>query len=375
MPPGPDLVPFLRSLVAIDSTSSRSNLPVLDRLEDAARALGFETRRVTWVDENGVDKGNLVCRRGPDHPGGLALVGHTDCVPFDAEWSEALAGAERDGKVFGRGAADTKGFLAAALVAAARATARKHPLALLFTADEEVGCLGAKRLLAEGRVHPRHAIVGEPTCLVPIRAHKGYCAVEVIIEGVEGHSAYPDVGASAIHAMGRLWTDIEAIGAELRREADSSFAPPHTTWNVGVVRGGKARNIIAGECRFTYEWRPLPGQDPRRALRLLEEACERLEAAGGGKLSVEIAPLRTDAAAVTPAEADVVRFLEAESGNRSTTVPFGTELPEVIGMGAEACVFGPGDIKVAHRTGEHVAVAELEKAAEILARAIERFCG
>jgi acetylornithine deacetylase len=370
-----DLVPFLRSLVAVDSTSSRSNLTVLDLLEEAARALGFTTRRETWVDEAGVDKGNLVCRRGPDAPGGLALVGHTDCVPFDPGWTEALAGAEREGKIFGRGAADTKGFLAAALVAASRATAARHPLSLLFTADEEVGCLGAKRLVAEARVHPRHAIVGEPTSLVPVRAHKGYCAVEVAIEGVEGHSAYPDVGASAIHALGRLWADVEAIGEELRREADPTFSPPHATWNVGVVRGGKARNIIAGECRFTYEWRPLPGQDPRRALRLLEEACERLEAAGGGRLSVEIAPLRTDAAAVTPAEADVVRFLEAESGNRSTTVPFGTELPEVIGMGAEACVFGPGDIRVAHRTGEHVAVAELEKAADVLARAIERFCG
>src|SRR5512138_1850352 len=375
MAPGLDLVPFLRSLVAIDSTSSRSNLPVLDRLEDAARGLGFETRRVTWVDENGVDKGNLVCRRGPDAPGGLALVGHTDCVPFDPEWTEALAGAERDGKVFGRGAADTKGFLAAALVAASRATAGKHPLALLFTADEEVGCLGAKRLLAEGGVHPRHAIVGEPTRLTPVRAHKGYCAVEVQIEGVEGHSAYPEVGASAIHAMGRLWPEIERIGETLGRETDGAFSPPHATWNVGVVKGGKARNIIAGECRFTYEWRPLPGQDPRRALRLLEDACIRLARSYGGNLSVHIAPLRTDAAAVTPEEAEVVRFLEAESGNRATTVPFGTELPEVIGMGAEACVFGPGDIRVAHRTGEYVDVAELERAASILARAIERFCG
>jgi acetylornithine deacetylase len=369
-----DVVPLLRSLVAVDSTSTRSNLPILDRLEDAARALGFETRRDTWVDEAGVDKGNLVCRRGPDARGGLALVGHTDCVPYDPEWIEALAGAEREGKVFGRGAADTKGFLAASLVAASRTGAGRHPLALLFTADEEVGCLGAKRLLAEGRVHPRHAIVGEPTRLVPVRAHKGYCAVEVVIEGVEGHSAYPDVGASAIHALGRLWPEIEQIGETLRREADPAFQPPHTTWNVGVVHGGKARNIIAGECRFTYEWRPLPGQDPRRALRLLEQACERL-AATGGNVSVEIAPLRTDAAAVTPAEAEIVRFLEGESGNASTTVPFGTELPEVIGMGAEACVFGPGDIRVAHRTGEHVDVPELEKATAFLARAIERFCG
>lgn len=370
-----ELVPLLRALVAIDSTSHRSNLPVLDLLEDEARRLGFETRRARWVDEGGTEKGNLVCRRGPDAPGGLALVGHTDCVPFDPEWKEALSGAERDGRIWGRGAADTKGFLAAALAAAARASAPRHPLALVFTADEEIGCLGAKRLLAEGRVHPRHAIVGEPTRLTPIRAHKGYCAVEVIVQGVEGHSAYPDVGASAIHAFGRLWADVERIGDELGREGDPAFAPPHTTWNVGVVEGGKARNIIAGECRFTYEWRPLPGQDPRRALRLLEEACGRLEAASGGRLTVTIAPLRTDAAAVTPAEAEIVRFLEAESGNRADTVPFGTELPEVIGMGAEACVFGPGDIRVAHRTGEHVEIAELERAAAILTRAIERFCG
>jgi acetylornithine deacetylase len=370
-----DLVPLLRSLIAVDSTSTRTNLPLLAALDEAARSLGFETRRATWTDADGVEKGNLVCRRGPDAPGGLALIGHTDCVPFDPQWTEALAGVERDGRIWGRGAADTKGFLAAALAAAARTRPSRHPLTLLFTADEEVGCLGAKRLLAEGRVHPRHAIVGEPTSLTPIRAHKGYCAVEVLIEGAEGHSAYPDVGASAIHGLGRLWADIERIGEELRCEADAAFAPPHTTWNVGVVRGGKARNIIAGECRFTYEWRPLPGQDPRRALRLLEEACEKLEGASGGKLSVEIAPLRTDAAAVTPAEAEIVKFLEAESGNRSATVPFGTELPEVIGMGAEACVFGPGDIKVAHRTGEHVDIAELEKAAAILASAIERFCG
>jgi acetylornithine deacetylase len=370
-----DPLPLLRALVAIDSTSARSNLPVLDLLEREVTAQGFETRRQTWVDAEGVEKGNLVCRRGPEAPGGLALVGHTDCVPFDPQWTEALAATVRDGKVFGRGAADTKGFLAACLAAASHVRGGRAPLLLLFTADEEVGCLGAKRLVAEAKVHPRHAIVGEPTRLVPVRAHKGYCAVEVTVTGLEGHSAYPDVGASAIHAFGRLFPDLERIGDLLRGERDLSFDPPFTTWNVGVVGGGKARNIIAGECRFSYEWRPLPGQDPRRALRLLEEACERLSAASGGRLQVAIAPLRTDAAAVTPPEAEIVRFLEAESGARSVTVPFGTELPEVIGLGAEACVFGPGDITVAHRTGEHVALLELERATAILGRAIERFCG
>jgi len=370
-----DPVPLLQKLVAIDSTSSRSNVPVIDLLEELVRPLGFETRRLDWQDAKGVEKTNLVCRRGPDVPGGLALVGHTDCVPFDPEWGEALSGAVRDGKVHGRGSADTKGFVATALAVAARTKPMPKPLHLLFTSDEEVGCWGAKMLLQEGRVKPRHAIVGEPTTLVPVRAHKGYCAVEVRVTGTEGHSAYPDVGASAIHAVGRLWPEVEAIGAELRRETDDDFSPPCCTWNVGVIQGGKARNIIAGECRFTYEWRPLPRQDPRRALRLLEEACARIGAGSGGKLRFEIAPLRTDAAAVTPGEAEIVRFLEAESGNRSTTVPFGTELPEVTGMGAEACVFGPGDIRVAHRTGEFVEIAQVERCAAILERAIAHFCG
>src|SRR5512133_3671296 len=128
-----DLVPLLRSLVAIDSTSARSNLPVVDLLEREARALGFETRRDVWRDGEGVEKANLVCRRGPQGGGGLALVGHTDCVPFDPAWDEALAAVERDGRVYGRGAADTKGFLAAALAAAEGARPSRAPLALVFT--------------------------------------------------------------------------------------------------------------------------------------------------------------------------------------------------------------------------------------------------
>lgn len=370
-----DLVPLLQALVRIDSTSTRPNGHVLDLIEAQVRPLGFDLRRTRWTDADGVPKENLICRRGPDQAGGLALVGHTDCVPFDPAWSEALEAPVRDGAVWGRGTADTKGFIAAALTAAARTGAGQRPLTLLFTADEEVGCLGAKQALAEGRIHPRHAIVGEPTSLVPVRAHKGYCAVEVDVRGVEGHSAYPEVGASAIHAMGRLFADLERIGAELKTKPDPSFDPPYTTWNVGIIQGGKARNIIAGQCHFTYEWRPLPGQDPRRALRLLEEACQRLAEASGGRVTAEVSPLRTDAAAVTPPEAEIVRFLEAESGHQSTTVPFGTELPEVAGMGAEGVVFGPGDIRVAHRTGEHVKVEELHRAAEVLTRAIQHFCG
>jgi acetylornithine deacetylase len=369
-----DLVPLLRQLVAIDSTSSRSNVPVIDLLEGLVRPLGFESRRLDWRDANGVAKTNLVCRRGPDAPGGLALVGHTDCVPFDPAWDEALAGVVRDGKVYGRGTADTKGFVACAVAVAARTRAMPRPLHLVFTSDEEVGCTGAKMVQAEGRVKPRHAIVGEPTRLVPVRAHKGYCAIDVTVTGVEGHSAFPDVGASAIHAAGRLLAEIERLQEEMKDEQDRLFSPPWTTFNVGLIQGGKARNILADRCTFSLEWRPIPGQDPERALRLFDAAAERVAAASGPGIAVAHTPMRLDLAAVTPAEAEIVRFLEAESGNASRTIPFGTELPELAAMGADGCVFGPGDIRVAHRTGEFVEIDQLERCAAILEGAVARFC-
>jgi acetylornithine deacetylase len=368
-----DLVPLLQALIRIDSTSARPNAPVLDLLEGEVRAAGFETWRTRWTDSSGVPKANLNCRRGPDAPGGLVLLGHSDCVPFDPEWKEALLGEQRDGQIIGRGAADTKGFLACAVTAARRTAADRLPLTLLFTADEEIGCLGAKQALAEGKLKPRHAIVGEPTGLVPVRAHKGYCSVEVEVTGVEGHSAYPGVGASAIHAVGKLFAELEAIGAELRELQDPVFEPPFTTWNVGVIKGGKARNIIAGACRFSYEWRPLPGQDATFALSRLESACDRLVSASNGRLGVHLSPMQHDHAVVTPADAEIVRFLEGESGHASTSVPFGTELPEIAAMGADGVVFGPGDIRDAHRTGEFVRVAELEQCAAILTNAIRRF--
>ena len=238
-----DTVALLEEMVAVDSTSARSNLPILGVLERHARALGLTTRRQLWNDAAGVEKGNLVAHRGGE-TGGLSLVGHTDCVPFDAGWTGALRPAREDGKVVGRGAADTKAFLAAMLTAASRTQAK--PFQLVFTADEEVGCLGARRLAEEGAVKPRVAIVGEPTRMIPVLGHKGYCLAEVTVRGIEGHSAYPETGASAILAAGRVLREVERIAGELRAEGDPAFAPPHTTLNVGVISGGKAKNVIPG---------------------------------------------------------------------------------------------------------------------------------
>jgi acetylornithine deacetylase len=359
------MIEILRELVAIDSTSALSNLPILDVLERQTRALGFATRRQEWTDAAGVRKGNLIARRGPDRPGGLALVGHSDCVPFDASWSGALRPEEKEGKLFGRGAADTKAFLAAALRASGRA---KHSgtLHLVFTADEEVGCLGARRLAEDAAFRPQRAIVGEPTRLIPVLGHKGYCLAEIAVHGAEGHSAHPETGASAILAAGRLLREIEGIAAE----RDEAFSPPFTTLNVGLIQGGKAKNVIPGLCTLTLEWRPLPREDLRRVLGLLEAACARV---ASGKIGIEVKPQRLDAGVLVSRESELVRFLEQEAGRAPETIPFATELPHLTALGVEACVFGPGDIRVAHQSGEFVPLAELERAADILALAIERF--
>ena len=367
-----DAVALLKRLVAVDSTSARTNGPVIDILEEELRPLGFAMRRQSWRDANGVEKHNLVATLGSGPVGGLALVGHSDCVPFDPEWKEALAGEVRDGNLYGRGAADTKAFLAVAVAAASRKIELRQPLHIVATADEEVGCLGAKRLLEEGTLRPARAIIGEPTRLIPVRAHKGYCLAEIEITGVEAHSAYPELGTSAILAAGRVLRALEEVQEQLASDRNELFSPPFTTLNVGLMRGGKAKNVIAGSCFLTLEWRPIPGQDVRKVLELVKAACASLSSE---RLSITVRPSRLDAGVSTRLESEVVRFLEEQSGHSSETIPFGTELPQLKALGADACVFGPGDIRVAHKTGEFVPLDDLRIAEEILTKAIRHFCG
>jgi acetylornithine deacetylase len=369
----------LAELVRIDSVSSRSNLEIISYLAARAEALGMCARLFPYTDESRVKKFNLVCvppsvdaeRMEVE----LALVGHTDTVPYDAAWTEALALTEREGKLYGRGACDTKGFIAAALSAAAQfdLASFRRPLALVFTADEEVGCLGAKRLAESHALSARYAIVGEPTSLQPVRAGKGYCLAEVRVRGREGHSAYPALGASAIFRAARLIARIERVAETLRADAHAAFDPPYTTLNVGVIGGGTAKNIIAGECRFTLEWRPVPGQAASHTVELIQAEVEDLRAAEP-EFDCHIEIVRLDAGMETSAESPLVRELEALSGREAGTVAFGTEAPQLIEMGAEAVVFGPGSIRTAHRTGEFVPAAELAACVEVLARAIEKFC-
>jgi acetylornithine deacetylase len=370
---------ILAGLVAIDSTSSRSNAEVVRHLAAHAERLGLAARLYPYTDERGVEKLQLVAVSPHDFEEGgevaLALVGHTDTVPFDPAWAEALTLTEREGKLYGRGACDTKGFIAAALAALEGVNVERlaRPVALVLTADEEVGCLGAKRLADVKPFRARAAVVGEPTSLRPMRAGKGYCLAEVAVRGREGHSAYPHLGASAVMRAARLVTRIEAVAEELKGLAHEAFDPPHTTLNVGLISGGTAKNIIAGLCRFTLEWRPVPGQSPELVAELVRREVERLRGQDAD-FDCEVTVTRLDGGAETPADAPLVRALEELTGRTAGTVAFGTEAPQLAELGADAVVFGPGDIRVAHRTGEFVPAEELRECARVLRRTVERFC-
>src|SRR5437870_3352122 len=273
----------LAKLVRLDSVSSRSNAEIICYLSARCEATGFRIDRFPFIDDHGVEKINLVsqtsvCDSSVGDPQTkvcatveLVLVGHTDTVPYDSTWTEALQLTERGGKLFGRGACDTKAFIAATLTAIELIdlTRLKQPLALVFTSDEEIGCLGAKRLADAHPFNARYAIVGEPTSLQPMRAGKGYCLAEITIRGREAHSAYPQLGASAIFRAARLIERLERIAEELQSDRRDAFDPPHTTVNVGLIEGGTAKNVIPGECRFTLEWRTIPGQDSDYTLKLV----------------------------------------------------------------------------------------------------------
>ncbi|HVF45376.1 MAG TPA: acetylornithine deacetylase [Pyrinomonadaceae bacterium] len=367
----------LAQLVSIDSTSSKSNGAVVEYALARAVAAGLRARVTSYRDERNVEKFQMLAfAPGETEEVELALVGHTDTVPFDASWAEALTLVERDGRLYARGACDTKGFIAAALTAIEETDVRalRRPLALVLTADEEVGCLGAKRLAESKPFRARHAVVGEPTSLQPIRAGKGYCLADVTVRGREGHSAYPHLGASAVMRAARLVTRVEKIAEGLKAEGHEGFDPPQTTLNVGLIAGGTAKNVIAGECRFTLEWRPVPGQRPEHVVELVERELESLRAEDEG-FECSLRVLRLDGGIETKPDAPLVRALEELTGKSSGTISFGTEAPQLAELGADAVVFGPGDIRVAHRTGEFVPASELKEAVTILRGVIERFCG
>src|SRR5437867_3550335 len=319
----------LAELVSIDSVSARTNTEIISYLAASCQAAGLAVKRFPHIDDAGTEKTNLVALAGAGFSDKLAielaLVGHTDTVPYDPTWTEALQLTAKDGKLFGRGACDTKAFIAATLTAieGIDISQLKKPLALIFTADEEIGCLGAKRLAEAPPFAAQYAIIGEPTSLQPMRAGKGYCLAEITVRGREAHSAYPGLGASAIFRAARLIERIELIAEELKNDQRAGFEPPYTTLNVGIISGGSAKNVVARECHFSLEWRPIPEQKSDHFLNLAREVVEQLRQ-HDSDFVCEIGAARADESFETRADSFLVQFLEQASGNAPGTVAFGT---------------------------------------------------
>jgi acetylornithine deacetylase len=372
-----DVKQLLMDLVAIPSVSPMTNQPVIDYVTRQLDPRVWRLQTHSYTDPAGTLKTNLVAIAGNtvDNRAELTFVCHTDTVPFEPDWTEAVHPVVRDGRLYGRGSCDVKGFLACTLAALSDVdlSSLAQPVALVLTADEEVGCVGAKSLAAAKAFSTRYMIIGEPTGLRPIRAGKGYGLAMITLRGREAHSAFPTEGRSAIYDAARVLLLLEQLAGELKVQQDSTFDPPFTTLNVGVIEGGTAKNIIPGECRITVEWRPIPGEDRNRVPDMLRDLLARAtEVTPEMKASLEIC--RIDPAFAPSATQQIAGILSEMTGNQPATIAFGSEAAHFRELTGEAVVFGPGNMTVAHKSGEFVPVVELERCADYLRTVIARIC-
>jgi acetylornithine deacetylase len=362
---------YLLDLIRIRSVSATSNRAVIDYARNVLHQAGWSTRELAYVDANAVEKVNLIA--APPHQDvsvrsvDLAFVCHTDTVPFSSSWARALEPFLDEDHLYGCGACDVKGFLACLLQAA---TSKPYGewaagLRIILTADEEVGCMGAKHLLAQDAIRPRRLVVGEPTSLHAARAGKGYCLSEVVVQGIEAHSAHPEQGASAIFAASRMIRSIEELAEQLRAQVHELFNPAYTSLNVGTVEGGTAKNIVAGECRFLVEWRPVPGLDAGFIPAALESYADALQQRDS-RIRCMINSLRQQAGFETPETSPLVQTLVEKTRQTSTSIPFGSEASVFASIAEEMVVFGPGDMQTAHSDRECVPLTELTKAVAVL---------
>lgn len=373
---------MLRELVSIPSVSSadprldQSNRPVIERMAQWARESGFE---VELVDIEGTrDKLNLIATLGSGE-GGLVFAGHSDTVPFDEQaWqTDPFELQQHDGLLYGLGTADMKGALAC-MLHAARGLDRsrlRRPLTLLVTADEESTMSGARALERMGRPKARHAVVGEPTGLGPVRKHKGILMEHLLLEGRSGHSSNPAHGASALEAMSDVLVEIRAFRSELQQShRDGEFEVPEPTLNLGRVDGGDAPNRICAQCELRFDLRAIPRMHDNAALREQLRARVQRRLQGTGVTATFRALFEGIGPFETAAEAPVVRHAERLTGQSARAAMFGTEAPFFCRLGMEPIVLGPGDIGVAHQPGEHVARSELLRGVEIYRELAQRLC-
>jgi acetylornithine deacetylase len=377
----PKMLDMMARLIAAPSVSSvspewdQSNARVIDELAEWCEAAGFKAERMAIPGHPG--KFNLVASAGSG-PDGLILAGHTDTVPCDAElWrSDPFRLTERDGRLYGLGTSDMKGFFALILEAVRDIDLDRlrHPLVLLATADEESSMCGAKSLLEANRRLGRHAVIGEPTGMKPIRMHKGIAMEAIRLTGQAGHSSDPSLGNNAMEGMYQVMGELMAWRSELQqRYRNPLFAVDVPTLNLGHIHGGDNPNRICGHCELHFDIRPLPGMDLEALRGELDHRMRDLLAQTG--LRFERYPLFEGIPAMeTPAAADIVRAAEQLTGHSADAVAFGTEGPYLNDLGMQTIILGPGDIDQAHQPDEYLAIDRLQPTVELLRGLIQRFC-
>ncbi len=380
----PILPPFrtlLQRLVAEPSISSVSpewdqpNVRVVDLLQEWLEALGFRTEKLAIPGCPG--KFNLVATLGRG-PGGLVLSGHTDTVPCDeSRWhSDPFQLTERDGRLHGLGTCDMKGFFALVLEAIRELEEKqlRHPLIVLATADEESTMCGARTLVEAQRRLGRHAVIGEPTGLRPVRMHKGIAMEAIRVTGRAGHSSDPALGRNALEGMYRVLGEILAWREELqRRHRNPLFEVAVPTVNLGHIHGGNNPNRICGQCELHIDIRPLPGMELEALRRELEQRL-RMVLRGSG-LELEQFPLFAGIPAMeTPATAEIVRAAESLTGHQAQAVAYATEGPLLNALGMETVILGPGSIEQAHQPDEFLSLDQVDPGTRIIRELVKRFC-
>jgi acetylornithine deacetylase len=377
----PSLLNMIEALVKIPSISSTSpeldqgNREIIDLLANWLDAGGYRVEIMPLPHHPA--KANLIATLGQGS-GGLVLAGHTDTVPYDkGKWKyNPFALTQADQRLYGLGTSDMKSFLALAIDALRdlNGTDLDEPVILLATADEESGMAGAKALAAHGTLRARHALIGEPTSLRPVRMHKGIMMEAIRLQGQSGHSSDPALGNNALEAMHRVIHELLEWRSVLQEKyRDPQFAVPVATLNLGHIHGGDSPNRICPDCELHIDLRPLPGM---AIPGLRDELHHRITSVlQGSGIGVTFVSLFDGAPAMeTRADSEIIRIAEKLTGCPSEAVAFATEAPYLQQLGMNTVVLGPGDIDQAHQPDEYLALNRLEPTTRLLQKLVKTVC-
>ncbi|HEX9583279.1 MAG TPA: acetylornithine deacetylase [Gammaproteobacteria bacterium] len=383
MSPRPETLAMIERLIAFDTTSRHSNLELIEYVRNYLADLGVESELVYNEDQS---KANLYATLGPDDRRGIALSGHTDVVPVDGQkWTSApFEARKRNGRLYGRGTSDMKSFIAVCLALAPEFLkgSIRIPLHLAFSYDEEVGCLGVRSLidrLSSREIKPEACIIGEPTMMKVVRAHKGKLSYRCEVSGLESHSGMAHLGVNAVEAAAEVIAHLKSMARRFRDNGpyDPELSPPYTTVHTGVVQGGTQLNIVPKFCAFDFEFRHLPEDDPAALLREIQDF------AAGLLPEMHAVSVRTEFHWVrlshipgfdTGEDAEVVQLAKSLTGaNTTAKVSFGTEAGLFEQGGMPAVVCGPGSIEQAHKPDEYITLDQVAQCEKFLLR-LFRYC-